>query len=77
MDKALFDRVVESTGLAAFIGPGTVERALVATGVATPHEARPEDYRRALPQIRARMAVYLKPGEVEERVRAIEALLMS
>jgi hypothetical protein len=71
----LFDEIVARTGLAATIGPGTLQRALSSVGVPMPSAARPDDFRRALPQIRARMAIYLPPVDVERNLRAIEALL--
>ena len=72
--RELFEEVVERTGLASFIGPGAVERALDTVGV-TPDTASPSDYRRALPHLRGRMAVYLKQGELTRRLRAVEELL--
>jgi hypothetical protein len=71
----LFDEVVARSGLATMIGPGTVQRALAAVGVASPDGAGPDDYRRALPQIKARMAVYLRPDEVARAIQEIESLL--
>lgn len=73
--RALFDGVCARSGLAAMIGPGTVQRALSSVGVASPELARPDDYRRALPQMRQRMAFYLPPEELEQRTLDIEALL--
>ena len=71
----LFEEVVGRTGLASFIGPGAVERALSSVGSSSA-SARVDDYRRALPQLRSRMAIYLKPEEVERRVNEIESLLV-
>ena len=73
--RALFEEIVERSGLASFIGPGIIQRALNATGVSSPDRARLDDYRRALPQIRARMAVYLQPDQLEEHIQEIESLL--
>jgi hypothetical protein len=73
--RALFEGVCARSGLAAMIGPGTVQRALTSVGVATLDDAGPDDYRRALPQLRQRMAFYLPPEELERRTRDIEALL--
>jgi hypothetical protein len=75
--RALFEAIVATSGLAATIGPGTVQRALGSVGVLFPDRARPEDYRRALPQLRARMAIYLPPSELDQRLTQIEALLTS
>jgi hypothetical protein len=72
--RPLFERVVECTGLASFIGPGAVERALGTLGV-TPDLATLADYRRALPQLRGRMAIYLKPEELTRHVRELEDLI--
>ncbi len=63
------------SGLAAWLGPGTVQRALSAVGVGAPEDARPSDYRRALPQLRARMALYLRAEELDRTIREIESLL--
>ena len=71
----LFDRVVAQTGLAAFIGPGLVRRALQSVGVSAVDAATPEDYRRALPAMRARMGTYLPSDEAEANVRAIAMML--
>jgi hypothetical protein len=72
--RKLFEAVVERTGLASFIGPGAVVRALASVG-ALPDEATVDDYRRAMPQLRGRMSVYLNVSEVERHVRDIEELL--
>ena len=36
-----------------------------------------EDYRRALPQLKTRMAVYLRPSELQEHLSALDHLLRS
>jgi hypothetical protein len=59
------------------VGPGLLRRALQAVGVDEVGTARSEHFRRALPQLEARMAVYLKPAELEERVASIRRLLGS
>ena len=71
----LFDEIVARSGLATMLGAGTVERALAAVGVPLPERAKRSDYERALPQLKARMAIYLSPGELESRVQEIAALL--
>ncbi|HWL86965.1 MAG TPA: hypothetical protein VNO21_14245 [Polyangiaceae bacterium] len=70
--RKLFHEVVVRTGLAPIIGPGTVGRALAAVGVASPDDARAEDYLRALPELRARMSIYLDADALEQRIRQIE-----
>jgi hypothetical protein len=75
LGRVLFEKVVERTGLASFIGPGTVERALLAAGVESVEAATADDYRRAMPQLRRRMAVYLPPDGLERQVRKLEELL--
>ncbi len=72
--RRLFEEVVACTGLASFIGPGTVERALVAVG-ATPDGATLDDYRRALPELRGRMAVYLKGDDLQRRFERLQQLV--
>jgi hypothetical protein len=71
----LFDEVVARSGLATMIGPGTVQRALAAVGIVSPDHAKPDDYWRALPQIKVRMAMYLAPEEVAHAIQKIETLL--
>ena len=73
--KALFDAVASCSGLASWIGPGTVQRALSSVGISSFSDAVAADYRRAMPQLRARMAMYLPPAELDHRCRQIEALL--
>jgi hypothetical protein len=73
--RSLFEQIVESSGLAATIGPGTVQRALSSVGVLVPEAASPEDYLRALPQLRARMTIYLGAADAERRALHIESLL--
>jgi len=74
VNRKLFDEIVSRTGLAPIIGPGTVQRALHAAGV-SPELAQTQDYLRALPELRVRMAIYLEPTMLEQRVRQIEAHL--
>jgi len=76
-DSTLFEEVVRRSGLASWVGPGLLRRALQAVGVEEPNGARSEHYRRALPQLEARMAVYLKPDELAQRITSIRRLLES
>lgn len=76
-ESTLFEEVVRRSGLASWVGPGLLRRALQAVGVDEPMAARPEHYRRALPQLEARMAVYLKQDELVHRVAAIRRLFES
>lgn len=71
----LFEQVVACTGLASFIGPGVVKRALQTVGVSCVEQANRMDYRRALPAIRARLSVYMTAEQVEARTREIGASL--
>lgn len=71
----LFEEVVRHSGLASWMGPGLLRRALQAVGVDEVGAARSEHYRRALPQLEARMAVYLTPDELAHRVASIRRLL--
>jgi hypothetical protein len=73
--RRLFDEVVGSSGLAAWIGPGTVQRALHSVGAVSPDTAGVDHYRRALPQLKARMAIYLSSSELDQRMRAIEQIV--
>jgi transcriptional regulator GlxA family with amidase domain len=74
-DATLFEEVVRRSGLASWVGPGLLRRALQAVGVDEVGAARTEHFKRALPQLEARMAVYLKPEELAQRVASIRRLL--
>jgi hypothetical protein len=73
--RKLFDDVAAATGLAWVVGPGAVQRALAGVGVTAVELATIEDYRRALPLIKTRMAFYLSSDKLERHVVEIEALL--
>jgi|HubBroStandDraft_6_1064221.scaffolds.fasta_scaffold201261_1 hypothetical protein len=73
--QELFEEVVARSGLAAWVGPGTVRRALVSVGVSSPDVASPNDYLRALPELQARMATYLGASDLKQRMDRIETLL--
>lgn len=73
--EKLFDEVVKHLGLAMWVGPGVLKKALSSAGLGPQEPAREEHYHRALPELKERMAVYLHPGELQQRVAAIEALL--
>jgi hypothetical protein len=70
-----FEEIVARSGPAAWVGPGTVRRALGSVGVASPESAGPHDYLRALPELSARMATYLNARDLKQRMDRIEALL--
>ena len=71
----LFEGMVARTGLASFIGPGVVRRALNSVGIYRVEDATREDYIRALPALRARMATYLSSEQLDARLRDIGSLL--
>jgi hypothetical protein len=73
--EKLFEDIVARTGLASFIGPGVVKRALQSVGVYRIEDATRDDYRHALPVLRARMATYLSSEQLEGRFRDIGSLL--
>ena len=70
----LLKRVAEICGFSEFVGPGAIRRALAAHG-ADPKTATPEHYRRALPELQARLQVYLSEDEATKRIREITTLL--
>ncbi len=73
--QELFEEVVARTGLASFIGAGVVRRALESVGISRVEDATRDDYRRAFPILRTRMATYLSGEQLEIRVRDISSLL--
>lgn len=72
--RALFDKVVEMCGISGVLGPGLVRRAL-SDGDVDPDEGTPEDYERALPKLRDRLATYVPPEEAAARIRRIAGML--
>jgi hypothetical protein len=69
-----FDDIVRLCGLSSIIGPGLVRRALRDVG-ASEANATPEDYRKALPQLGARLATYRGPDAAAEAIRQIDDYL--
>ena len=70
----MFERVLSYCGFSAVLGPGVLARALADEGVMK-ETATVADYRRALPRIEARIAVYLPAEELPRRVRRIVGYL--
>lgn len=74
MNAVLFDQIVAICDVSYLIGPGLVRRAL-----RDQHEqvdtASIESYRRALPNLQARLAAYLTLEEATQRCRKIAVLL--
>jgi Ni,Fe-hydrogenase III large subunit len=74
MNDGLFDQIVAICDVSFLIGPGLVRRAL-----RDQHEqvdtASIDSYRRALPNLQARLAAYLTPEEATQRCRKIAVLL--
>lgn len=73
--RALFEKVVELSGLAGLVGGGLVRRALADAGAVAPDEATADDYEAALPRLRERLRTYLAREEADRRVRRIAGLL--
>ena len=74
-EGALFDRVVEASGLARVIAPFTITRLLVRAGV-VPRGLEPSDLQRALPELDAGLRVYLsaeKAAQAMEEIRRLAA----
>ena len=69
----LFSAVVAACGLAVVIGPGTVRRALQDIGASSVPTV--DDFRRAVPRLEMRLAVYLSPAEAAQRALVIQKLL--
>lgn len=72
--QKLFDRVIELCGFSRVLGPGILRRALADEGV-DPQTATTDEYRRALPRLRARMTAYMSEDEAASRARRIAGLL--
>lgn len=70
----MFERVLAYCGFSSVLGPGILARALDDEGVAK-DTATVVGYRRALPRIEARMAVYLPADDVARRIRRIVGYL--
>jgi len=69
----LFDQVVEASGLADVVAPFTVSRLLLRADV-QPDTLTPESLSRALPEIEAGLAVYLRDDELDRAVAAVREL---
>jgi hypothetical protein len=69
----LFDQVVEASGLAAVVAPFTVSRLLLRADV-QPDGLTRESLSRALPELEAGLAVYLRDDELDRAVAAVRAL---
>jgi DNA-binding response OmpR family regulator len=71
--KTLFDRVISLCGLPFVIGPSTLERACKRAGVDAKTMSL-GDLRRALPEIRETLALFLPRDEAEKRAEALASL---
>jgi hypothetical protein len=71
--KTLFERVISVCGLPFVIGPSTLERACSRAGVDA-KTMSPGDLRRALPEIRETLALFLPRDEAERRAEALASL---
>ncbi|MCK6588430.1 MAG: hypothetical protein L6Q76_12690, partial [Polyangiaceae bacterium] len=71
--KTLFDRVISLCGLPFVIGPSTLERACRRAGVDAKTMSL-GDLRRALPEIRDTLALFLPRDEAERRAEALASL---
>jgi DNA-binding response OmpR family regulator len=74
--KTLFERVISLCGLPFVIGPSTLERACKRAGVDA-KTMSPGDLRRALPEIRETLALFLPRDEAERRAEALASLAAS
>lgn len=72
----LVETVVELTGLASMLGPGTVHRALRDVG-ANPATATARDLMRALPNLAARLQAFQSRAEAAQNVERISTFLHS
>lgn len=70
---AFFDDIVAASGLSTMLAPFTMTRLLVKEDIA-PGRVTPADLSRALPAIRAGLAVYLTTEELEKTMRDLERL---
>ncbi|MBI5531203.1 MAG: response regulator transcription factor [Deltaproteobacteria bacterium] len=69
----LLDQVVVASGLSRLVGKAAIERACQRVGV-DPARMVTSDLEKALPDIEKLLKVFLSPGEVGERMRAISRL---
>lgn len=72
--KQLLAEVVACLGLSMLIGPGIVRRALQDAGY-DPATADADAYLNSLDRIGQRLKSYAPPGEVEQRIADMRALL--
>jgi DNA-binding response OmpR family regulator len=70
---SLLERVAAVSGLSRVIAPSTVTRACERAGVDAQSMSR-ADLRRALPELRQVLSLFVPPGELASRMQAIEAL---
>jgi len=72
----LFREVVDASGVAPVLAPGTVRRALRDVG-STPQTASTKIYLQALPSIRARLRAFMSPEEAGVAIDRIRNVLAS
>jgi hypothetical protein len=71
--NTLLLRAVSALGFSPIIGPGLLRRALADAGVEA-SEATVDDYRRAFPEIEARVRAYI-PTEASARLQLLRGML--
>ena len=71
--NALFERVVQESGLSEMVAPFTISRLLLRADV-QPDELTPGTLARALPEVERGIRVYLSDDEAREAVDRIRAL---
>lgn len=70
---ALFDSVVQASGLSPIFAPSTLKRACERAGVNTETMTK-QDLVKALPNIRKALETFMPMADVETRMRAISKL---
>jgi hypothetical protein len=70
----LFEHILRLTALSPVVGKGTLRRTLKDIGV-QPEQATPDDFRKSLGRLEARLLAYVSASEAEQRIASIQQFL--